>query len=32
MDDPAMHYINHLVEQSLHSIDELEHEQVSNLE
>ena len=28
MDDPAMHYINRLVEQSLHSIDELEHEQV----
>ena len=28
MDDPAMHYINRLVEQSLLSIDELEHEQV----
>ena len=28
MDDPAMHYINHMVEQSLISIDELELEQV----
>lgn len=30
MDDPTLQYINHITEHSLHSLDELAHEQVSS--